>query len=264
LERHFPVALPALVTFYVLNSILTHQPNPMTIFTTLRSKNTGRFAALVLLSLAALSLNSCAKKEEAAPKVSGLSVINASPTLATYNIYLNDAKVNTAALPFLGRISYFQISPGANSIKFTTASSTESQFTNAITLEQDKAYSYFLINKASSLDGLMITDDLNTTNSDKALVRFINLVPDAGSLALAQTGSSELVSAQAYKAYSTFAPVDAKTYSLDLKDPATGSVVKTLGSVVLSAGSVYTIMAAGVLSPSDTEQPVRLQVITNR
>jgi hypothetical protein len=236
----------------------------MRIFTLPKLKHIGRFNALVLLSLAALSLNSCSKKEEATPQVSGLSVINASPTLATYNVYLNDAKVNSAALPFSGSLSYFQISPGANTIKFTSGSSTESLLTKVISLEQDKAYSYFLIDRANKLDGLMVTDDLNTTNSEKPLIRFINLVPDATTLSLVQTGGAEVVAAKAYKAFSTFAPVDAKTYSLDLKDPATGAVISTLGNITLNAGNVYTIIAAGVLNPSDKEQTVMLKVITNR
>jgi hypothetical protein len=235
----------------------------MRISTILKSTHVRRFNAFVLLSLVAIMLNSCGKKDDSTPEVSGLSVINASPTLATYNVYLNDAKVNTAALPFSGTMSYFQISPGANTIKFTSASSTESLLTKAITLEQDKAYSYFLIDRPNKLDGLMITDDMNTATSDKALVRFINLVPDANALSLAQTGGAEAVSAKSYKAYSTYAPMDAKTYSFDLKDQVTGAVLKTQTSVTLNAGNVYTIVAAGLLNPTETEQALRIQVITN-
>lgn len=256
--------MPEQASFYLDKSILNLQNNPMRISTILRSKQFGRFNSILLLSLASLTLNSCGKKDDSTPAVSGLSIINASPTLATYNVYLNDSKVNTAALPFSGTLAYFQISPGANTIKFTSGSSTESLLTKAITLEQDKAYSYFLIDRPNKLDGLMITDELNTTNSDKALVRFINLVPDANALSLMQTGGAEVVAAKAYKAYSTYAPVDAKTYSFDIKDQVTGAVLKTQTSVTLNAGNVYTIIAAGVVNPTDTDQALRIQVITNR
>jgi hypothetical protein len=236
----------------------------MKIFTRLNLKSFNRIAAILCLAIASTGLNSCTKDDSSVPEISGLTVVNASPTLGTYNVYLNTTKVSTAALPFTGTIPYFQITPGSNSVMFTTANSTTSLLTKVVTLEADKAYSLFLIDKAEKLDGLLVSDDLGATATDKALVRFINLSPDAGTLDLVQTGVSTLVTGQAYKGYSPFSAVEAKTYSFDIEDKTTGTVLAKLENVVLTAGKMYTVVAAGMKTPLTNDQPLRINVITNR
>jgi hypothetical protein len=236
----------------------------MKISTSLHVKSFKQLAALVLLAMASVSLNSCSKDDTTAAAISGLTVVNASPTAATYNVYLNSALVNAAALPFTGTVSYFQINPGANSLKFTTASSTTSVLTKDISLEANKAYSYFLIDKAEKLDGLLVTDDLSMTSTDKAIIRFINLSPDAGTLALSQTTVATNLFEQAYKGYSAFTTTEAKTYSLVLKDKTTGATLSTMDNVVLTAGKMYTIIANGMITPLTNDQPLRIQVMTNK
>jgi hypothetical protein len=236
----------------------------MKIFTRINSKPFSRFSAMLLLASAAWSFSSCSKDDNTVPAISGLSVVNVSPTLATYNVYLNSAKVSTAALPFTGSINYFQITPGINSVKFTTASSTESVLTKSINLEADKAYSLYLINKADKLDGLLISDDLNAASADKAAIRFINLSPDAGTLTLNQTGGNSLAADQAYKSASAFSSTEAKTYSLEIRDKATGNMLTKLENVKLTAGKIYTIIAAGLVAPSTNDQSLRIIVVTNK
>jgi hypothetical protein len=236
----------------------------MKLFTHLKSKTLNRLASIFIIAVAIASLNSCAKDNTTVASISGLTVVNASPTLGTYNVYLNTALVNTAPLPFTGTIPYFQITPGSNSLVFSTASSATSLLTKVVNLEADKAYSLFLIDKADKLDGLLITDDLAATDAQKALIRFINLSPDAGTLQLAQTGAATVSTDEAYKAYSPFSSTEAKTYSLELRDKATGTILTKLENVVLAAGKMYTIVAAGMVTPSANDQSLRIQVITNK
>jgi hypothetical protein len=237
----------------------------MKISTRLNSKRFKQIAAIFSLTVACVSLNSCAKDASTStPAISGLMVVNASPTPATYNLYLNTTKVNTAALPFAGSLPYFQITPGANTLKFTTASSTESLLTKVVNLDANKPYSLFLIDKAEKLDGLLVSDDLSSSNSAKPLIRFINLSPDAGTLTLSQTAAAAIAPDEAFKGYSTFSEVDAKTYALQIKDKETGTVLSSLENVVLAAGKTYTIVAAGMVAATATDQALRILVITNR
>jgi hypothetical protein len=236
----------------------------MKISTRFNSKTFSRFAAVILLAAAACTWSSCSKDEDTVTAISGLSIINVSPTLATYNFYLNSNKANTAPLPFTGSINYFQITPGINSVMFTTASSTESVLTKSINLEADKAYSFYLVDKADKLDGLLVSDDLSASTTDKATVRFINLSPDAGTLTLNQTGGASLSADQAYKGYSAFTSAEAKTYSLEIQDKAKGTVLTKLENVTLAAGKIYTIVAAGMVTPATNDQPLKIHVLTNK
>lgn len=240
----------------------------MKIFTKLYPNKISQIAAILLLTAFALSFSSCSKNETEIPSISGLMVVNAAPNYGTYNVYINNtsAPVNTkGALPFLGSISpYFNITPGANALKFTTASSVESVYTETTNLEADKAYTYFLINDVPNLSGLLLQDDLSLNSAEKAFVRFVNVSPNAGNLDLAIDSGSTLVADKAFKAASEFMSIDPKPYNLVIKSKSTGQVLATLKNVILTAGKMYSIVAAGMSNPTELQQPLKLQVITNR
>lgn len=219
---------------------------------------------LFALALCSTILTSCGKTEIADTTISYVRVVNGSPSLATYNVYLSGNIINSAALPFLGSTSYTSKSAGAYTLKFTTASSTESLFSKDITLNPSTNYSYYLVNKTGQLDGLLISDDLSIPAADKAYIRFVNLSPDASALDLLKTGTTTaLVPNKAYKTASSYITVDAGTISLDVKDTSTGAVKITKTDVALAAGIHYDIICGGLVTPSnDTEKALTLQVLT--
>ncbi|MCZ4242811.1 DUF4397 domain-containing protein [Pedobacter punctiformis] len=217
-----------------------------------------------LLLLTIVSLFSCQKTEPSDTPTTSLRVINASPASATYNVYLGGTPINTVALPFTGASTYKSGLPGAYSIKFTTANSTESLFSKDISLAQSIYSSFYLLNKPGQLDGLLTTDDLSIPDASKAYIRFINLAPDAATaLDLAKTGStSALISNKAYKAISNFIAVDAGSYAFDAKETGGLTVKATLAGAILTAGYHYDVICAGLSNPAnDTERPLTLQVI---
>lgn len=240
----------------------------MKIFTSIYSSKITRIAAALLLTASALTFSSCSKDEMETTSISGLMVVNASPSYGTYNVYINNivSPVNTkGALPFMGTTApYINITPGANILKFTTASNTESVYTETTNLDKDKAYSYYLINDRPNLSGLLVQDDLSLTSAEKAFVRFINLSPDAGSLDLAISGGAVLVGDKAFKFASDFISADAKPYTLELKSKQSGAVLATIKDVTLTAGKMYTVVAGGFTTPGELQQPLRIEVITNR
>jgi len=223
-----------------------------------------RFKPLTLLVLAAFTaFTSCKKTETADPTIAYIRVINTSPSLATYNAYFNGTIVNTAALPFGGSASYTAYAAGSYSLKFTTASSTESLLTKTIALSASTYYSSYLINKPAALDVYTIGDDLSLPATDKAYIRFINLSPDAPALDLAKTGATTtLITNKAFKNASAFVAVDAGTYTFDAKETSTGTVKATTASTSFLAGYHYDIICGGLVTPAnDTERALSLQAI---
>ena len=217
--------------------------------------------SFALALLAVFTFSSCKKTEEAAAN-SYLSIVNTSPTAATYDVYLNDNKVNPAALPFGGSMGYSATATAVYTLKFTTANRSESLYSKSIDLTQLGNYSFYLINRPSSFDGLLVKDNLADVSQDKAIVRFINLSPDAPALDLATTGGSTIVSSKAYKAVSSFVTTAAgAAISFDLKDAA-GNVKATSAGNPLKAGYHYTIIASGFMTPANSsEQALTIQVI---
>ncbi|MDN3585546.1 DUF4397 domain-containing protein [Pedobacter aquatilis] len=219
----------------------------------------------IIFALAVCStiLSACGKTETIDTTISYVRVVNGSPSLSTFNVYLSGNIINSAALPFLGSTSYVSRSSGAYGLKFTSASSTDALHTKDITLNPSSNYSYYLVNKPGQLDGFLVADDVSLSTSDKAYIRFINLSVDAPALDLAKTGAAtSLINNKAYKTVSSFITVDAGTISLDVKDTATGAIKTTKADVTLAAGFHYDIICGGLVTPAnDTEKPLSLQVL---
>jgi hypothetical protein len=233
-------------------------------FTSTGFKNYRAATFSMLFIFVTLFLSACSKKEEAVSASPYLSVINTSPTAGTFNVYLNDVQINTAALPFGGGIAYKQYNPGDYRLKFTTASAIESLLTKNITIANSSIYTFFLLDKGAKLDGLLVTDDFSGSATTKSYVRFINVSPDAPSLDVALTGKANLVTDKSYKAISGFMEVDPGTYTFDVKDHATGAVKATSESRVLVGGAHYTVLARGLMSETGTDNVFSAQVYENK
>jgi len=220
--------------------------------------------SIILLALISFSgLSSCKKTETADQNIALIRVVNASPSSATYNAYLNSIKINTVALPFGGSAAYASNVAGSYNLKFTTESNVESLFTKQITLDNKTYYSSYLINKPSGLDVYTITDDLSVPSADKAYVRFLNLSPDATAFDLIKTGATTaLFTNKTFKNATGFVAVDAGTYSFDAKETSSDTVRTTTVSTTFAAGNHYDVLLGGLVTPAnDTERPLSLQAI---
>ncbi len=233
-----------------------------TLISSLSTKTIRLFAYIALLTTVGLS--SCKKEEPTeAPDASYIRFVNASPTLGTYNIFFNDKKVNTAAIPFGGTVSYGLYTAGSHTVKYTTATNATAILTKQITLGASQIQTAYLIDKDANLDVLLVVDDASVTSTTKAFVKFINLSPDAPALNLDVKAGANLVKDRTYKTGSAFIQVDPKTYDFDIKDAATGAVKTTLTGIEMTAGRYYTIISKGMLVPGTTDQAFSAQSIIN-
>lgn len=210
-----------------------------------------------------LALASCSK-ESAPTAYSYLSIANVSPTLGTYNVYLDGTKANTSgALAFGGTMAYMTMEAGDRVVKFTTESGTDILLNKTLNLEVDGIYSAFLIDKEPKLELLLVKDNITNANTDKAYIRFIHLSPDAPALDLVLNESSTLVSGQSYKTASSFQPIEPKAYTFNLKYTSSGNIAVQSQELTLEAGKYYTIISKGLLNAGDIDQPFGIQFITN-
>jgi len=222
---------------------------------------TFRICALTLLVFS-LFINAC-KKEETNVTTGYVRVVNASPSSPTYNVYFSGTLLSTAALPYAGSVAYRSYPAGSYNIKFTSANSAESLFTQAVDLSANTYRSFYLVNKAGSLEGLTISDELSVGSADKAYIRFINLSPDAPALDLAKKDeTTSLFNDKAYKTASGFIAVDAGTYNLNAKETSTGTVKASLAGTTFVGGYHYDVICGGLINPStDVDKAINIQAI---
>lgn len=228
------------------------------------AKYLNRIVIYSLLSFCVLVLNAC-KKNEASVMMdtSFLTIVNASPTIGTFNFYLNKSKVNNAALPFGGQVPYFNMKSGTYDAKFTTASDIESIITKRITVDPNKAYSLFLIDTGDKIDYLLINDLLDQ-QIEKAFIRLIHLSPDAPALDLAVENESIVISNKSYKTNSEFLEIAPKAYNFQIKNNETGVLMAELKGVNISKGKYYTIISRGMKDAGENQQTFSAQLLENK
>jgi hypothetical protein len=236
----------------------------MKIFTQNKRINLYRLAAVSLFSIGTL-LSSCSTKETPVPESASLMAVNTSPSPATFNAYINGGKITSSgALAFGGAIAYLRLNTGENTVKFTTASSTESLVTKKVILENKKIYSLFLIDKEAKLDFLVANDDVAAAPTTKALIRFINLSPDAPALDLAVKDGAALITDKAYKASSSFIEIEPKKYIFQIKNKTATPVQAELAETEIKAGGIYTLLSIGLVTPTGLDPKITAKLITNK
>ncbi|WP_129715214.1 DUF4397 domain-containing protein [Pedobacter sp. SYP-B3415] len=217
-----------------------------------------------LLFAGIITLSGCSKKighPEASPFV---SIANVSPTLATYNIYLNSSRVTAAAVPFGGVIGYQALLPGTIAVKFTNGGTDELILERSLSISNEKMYSLFLIGKDQQREILQVEDQFPERNADKAYVRFINLSPDAPALDVQLSeGAASIATARSYKQHSAFTPVSAGTHSFIIKEVDAQQAKFTFSNQTLVAGKAYTIIAVGLTAAGELDKPFGAQLVTN-
>ena len=218
----------------------------------------------ILFFLTIITLISCKKEEVDDTAYTAVAVVNASPTAATYDVYLGATKLNTAALPLGGGIAYVQQIAGNYDLKFTVAGRGESVYTKSVSLAQNSFQTFFLVGSPSSFDGVFAVDNLAATSTTQAFVRFVNLSPDAPALTLGITGGAAVGTSQSFKGVGSFVPVATGAQSFELKDNS--SVVRaTLTGVNLVANGYYTVIARGLVTPvSSSDLPLAAQLIVTK
>lgn len=226
--------------------------------------------ATICCLLAVVLLASCKKdKDEPGVEATGtatLTLVNASPFIGTYNIYIDKAKMNTSPLSSGGTVNYFDLPSGSRTLQVSSASSTDTLLTKAVSLANEKVYSFFLIGQSGQLDGIT-TNDVMTTVTDKASLRLANMCPDAPALDLvveATDATITLVTNQFYKTVSSFVALAPKTYNISVREKATGTVRATVSNVAVSGGKYYTVLVKGMITPANVEHPITAQLITNK
>lgn len=229
------------------------------------TKTSTKLSQLVISALFffAITMASCSK-DTASVAYAYLSVANLSPTLGTYNIYLDGTKSNTSgAIAFGGVSAYTTLTAGSHTLNFTTESSIDALVSKTVSLDENGIYSAFLIDKGADMDVLLVKDEMTVSSTEKAFIRFINLSTDAPALDLSVVDGGTLVSNKAYKASSNFQAIDPKTYSFEIKSNASGIIETVLIDQILTAGKYYTIISKGLINVGDIDQPFGAQLITN-
>jgi hypothetical protein len=239
----------------------------LTYFTSIYKQKTRHIGIyMALLLICSLILNACKKTETDENVYGALSVVNASPTVATYDFYLSGSKINSVPVPAGGGIPYSQRVVGNYDLKFTIAGSIDNLITKNIAIAANSYQTYFLIGRPGALDGVLVTDNRTAASDTQGYIRFVNVAPDAPALDLFIQGGVSLATNKAYKSISEFVPINAGNYTFDIRENSSGNVKTSTENLAVKANTYYTVLAKGLIIPSagGIELPLSANIITNK
>lgn len=222
-------------------------------------------AMLMVASTMLFSVSSCSDDDDdvATPAGNGrVMIVHSSPDAPAVDLLIDGTKLNSAGVNFTDNTSYISAAAGTRVLKVNVAGTSTTVLQASLPVVSGKNYSVFAIDSVSKLSGLVVEDDLAAPASGKAHVRFIHLSPDAPAVDVAVTGGPVVFGNKSFKDFTSFTPLDANTYNLEVRLAGTNTVVLPLPGITLTAGKIYTVYAKGFVGGSGA-QALGAQIILN-
>lgn len=181
--------------------------------------------------------------------VSYVSLYNASPDAPDLNILVDDRQINTYPFEYSDYTGYLRFFIGDRNLKFGPFGASNTVVDTTITLENEKAYSIFVVDEYNSASLLVLNDNADKPASGKAKIRFVNLSPDGGAVSLqVKDESTPLTEVQGFKEATDFFEVDAKSFDFEVVAD-NGDPKLQIPGIVFQDGWFYTIVVKGYNTP---------------
>ncbi|MES3018235.1 MAG: DUF4397 domain-containing protein [Bacteroidota bacterium] len=221
---------------------------------TLHYLNKIRFVKILMSSIAcAVILSSCTKgdNQDVLTGEAKVMVVNGASGSVAQDFYLDNTKINVQAVAYTQNTAYISTPAGySRKGEFKSTGSETANFIGYVDILPNKNYTFFYMTKADGTGSSsgVFPDEITSSSTTKARVRFVNLASGFNTANFLITGGTTLASNVAFGAASIYSDVDPGTVSLQTALSAGGTASANLGSFTLQAGKIYTIYTSGSLT----------------
>jgi hypothetical protein len=220
------------------------------------------------LALITLTLVSCDDDDDdmETPKAQ-VMVVHASPNAPAVDVRINNT-VALTNLAYPSNSSYTAVNAGTTNLKVSPTGTTTYVIDANVTLAANTNYSVFAIDSVTKIKAAVVTDNLAAPAAGKAHVRFFHFSANAPAVDIAVAGGPVLFPNRSFNDQGTntsvinFTPVDAGSYTLEVRAAGTTPAILTIPNVALTAGKIYTVFAKGFLGGTGA-QALGAQIIMN-
>lgn len=197
--------------------------------------------------------------------VADLTVVHASPGPVAYDVALNGRRLNASPFAYGNYYNYGLVPAGNAEFRISLSGNSLVAAKDVFSLKPSCAYSLYIADLPSRVSLLLTKDDLSFPTMGKAKLRFVNLNPDAGSLNLTILGDTTRLFAKVpFKSTTDFMQVEPSTgIGFVLTDSTGNDMLATSSKYRIDAGRIYTVVAKGAKSATDTTAPA-VGLIRNR
>jgi len=227
-----------------------------------------KFRSITLLVFLGILLKGCMVQDEALNvpvPISYISIYNAASGFPGLDVLIDNEKANPQTFTYTGYYRYTGIAAGNRNLKFTPHAANDILVDTTLHLVENKVYSLFLTVGDNVITPFVTEDVWAEPTSGKAMIRLINLSPDAPAMDL-YVGDKivSLFPNQVFKSVSAFKEIEAGNEKLILKTSGESIVVADLQDVEIESKGIYTIIVRGFVAPPDANSnSIELQLVTN-
>ncbi|MFA7687651.1 MAG: DUF4397 domain-containing protein [Moheibacter sp.] len=184
--------------------------------------------------------------------------INASPNSPALRFYADGIYINTNPANYSQYFGYIPFEAGTREL--IVRANNENLDTLMLNMEEHKRYSIFAVNHFENVELVAYPDDATMPPTGKALIRFIQLSPDAPGLRVSIEGEESL-GVFNYKQSSGFMAVNETIHKdIYLIDETTQDTLVTK-EIELTNGKIYSIFSKGFLNTETENQQLDVQII---
>ena len=212
-------------------------------------------------------LTSCLKDHDdnsnATDVAAGLMAVNLAPGQSSVGFEISGnplTQVPLAYNSFTG--TYLSIYPGSRTVSSFNWNSGDTLASAGATFETGKYYSVFLVGSDSTLENVVVRDNVDSLSSaSQAFVRYINAVadPSSATVTIAAGGNNIVNESANFKRVSEFVPVNAGSVDVSINN---GAAISASRTITLESQKVYTILLIG--KPGGTgDEAVQVKFIEN-
>lgn len=190
-----------------------------------------------------------------------VKVVHASPDAPGVDLLVDNTIAGTN-LTFPNNTGYLSVNSGTRNIKVNVTGTSTTVIEADLNLAKNVNYSVFAVNSVANIEAIVVEDDLTAPAQGKAHVRFIHLSPDAPAVDITLTDGTVVFGNKSFKESTSFTPLDAGTYNLQVRVAGTTTVALDLPGITVEAGKIYTVFAKGFLAGSGQQQ-LGAEIIVN-
>ncbi len=200
----------------------------------------------------ALGVVSCSEDDDM-PAQAQVMVVHASPNAPNVDVRVNNT-VAFSNVAFPNNSNYLSVNAGQANFKISPTGTTTYVIDANVNLTENMNYSVFAIDSVSKIKAAVVTDNLAAPASGKAHIRFLHFSPNAPAVDIAISGGPVVFANRSFNdqamnaGVTNFTPVDAGTYTFQVRPTGTQTIALSVPNVTLTAGKIYTVFAKGFLN----------------
>jgi hypothetical protein len=197
------------------------------------------------------------------PPAAFVAIYHGSPDGPDLDIYAESKKINNQPLLFGQSFPYSGFFAGERRLRFNPFNAQNTLLEKNVTLLQDKIYTVFLVNKAADIDAIQVEDIWEEPDGLKTQMRLVHLSPDSGDLEVSIAEQTPFGPSTTYLSISDFLEMEKGKVKVVVKSKSTGEVLVTVNEIELLGNRVYTLVVRGFANPSNGNNPISVQLLTN-